>query len=115
MTPDEIMKGIQEKNRMLTIKNSEYAVLVEKRASAERDYQIALATTITKMKIDGQAATLIPNLAKGDRIVSDLKYKFDVAEGIERACLESIKDIRSAIDSYRSLLAWNKAELLRAE
>ena len=113
MTPQAIMDGMAEKNRMLTQKNDEYSGLVEKRAQAERDYNIQVATRTIMLKGESHPVTLIPTLVRGHRPTADLKYTFDVATGVERACLESIKDIRSQIDSYRSLLTWLRAELDR--
>ena len=43
------------------------------------------------------------------------KYDLDIADGVMKACMGSIRDIRTSIDTYRSLLAWLKAELLRSE
>ena len=114
MTPDNIMNGMQEKNRLLTAKTDEYIILSERAAQANRDYNTALAKKMLELRIDSQPTTLIPVLAKGDKAVSELKYQLDVAEGIVNACRESIKDIRSAIDSYRSILTWKRAEYERA-
>lgn len=111
MTPAEIMAGMAEKNRQLSMKNDEYVKLVEKRAQAERAYNMGAADKTMRLKADGNSITLISTLVKGDETVSRLKLDFDIALGIERACLESIKGIRSAIDTYRSLLAWLKAEM----
>ena len=111
MNPAEIMNGMAAKNRMLTQKNEEYLTLVEKRAQAERAYNIALAHKTIELKTEGNSITLINTLVKGDRVVADLKYTLDVAYGIEKACLESIKDIRTQVDTYRSLLTWLRAEL----
>ena len=110
MTPAEIFEGLIQKNRLLGQKNSEYLQLAEKRAEAERDYSISVAEYTLKYKED-YAATLIPKLVSGNKVVAGLKFKFDVALAIEKACLESIKDIRSAIDTYRSLLTWLRAEM----
>jgi hypothetical protein len=111
MTPGEIMQGMKEKNRLLSLKNDEYVELVEKRALLERAYNVSLAAATVKLKTDGHSITLIKTLANGDKVVSDYKFKLDVAHGVERACLESIKNLRGAIDTYRSLLAWLKAEM----
>lgn len=102
---------MSEKNRLLTSKNAEYLRLVEQRAEAERLYNIAAAEKTMNLKADGNSISLIDKLVKGDRHVAKLKLNLDIAQGIERACLESIKDIRASIDTYRSLLAWLKAEL----
>jgi hypothetical protein len=110
MTPQQIMDGMAEKNRMLSQKNDEYIELVEKRAQAERAYNIAVAEKTIILKSEGNSITLIGTLVKGDKIVAKLKYDFAVAEGIERSCLEVIKNLRSGIDTYRSLLTWLRAE-----
>ena len=114
MTPQEIMDGMANKNRQLTMKNAEYMELSEKMAQAKRDYAIAKANRTLELKAEGHSVTLIPTLVAGCRVVADYCYKADVAEGVYRACFESIKDIRSAIDSYRSLLTWMREELHRA-
>lgn len=110
MTPQQIIDGVSAKNAALTVKNQDYLDLSEKRAMAERDYNIAFAVAMLKYKETGQPATLIPALTKGDPYISKLKYNLDVAEGVLNACRESIKDLRTAIDTYRSLLTWLREE-----
>jgi len=111
MNPQGIMDGLQKKNRQLTMKNDELADLYVKQAEAERNYNIEYANKVTQLRIDGEAATLAKDLAKGDKVIADLFYKMRIAEGVLSACREKIKDLRSAIDTYRSLLSWLKAEL----
>ena len=111
MTPQEIMDGLQAKNRLLTQKNEEYITLVEKRAQAERKYNLAVACKTLDFKAEGNSISLIDKLVKGHKVVLDRKLNYDIAVGVERACLESIKDIREAIGSYRSLLTWLRAEM----
>jgi len=105
-----LMDGLYAKNILLQEKTEEYLKLTEKRADAERNYHIAAAKLILVLKDAGNSITLIRDLVKGDVKVAGLKYELDVAEGISRACTESMKDIRTAIDSYRSILSWKKAE-----
>lgn len=109
LSPAELMHGMSEKNRLLTQKNEEYIKLVEKRAQAELSYNKAYANAIAKRRIDGDPTTIIKELAKGD--VSHFSFDLAIADGVMKACLESIKDIRTAIDSYRSLLVWLRAEM----
>ncbi len=111
MTPSELMKGMQEKNRLLTAKNDDYIELSEKYAATKRDYNVAYAAKVTELKISGQPITIIKDLVKGDKIVAEMGYEMDIAEGVLKACRESMADIRAALDSYRSLLTWLRAEL----
>ena len=111
MNPQQIMDGMKEKNRMLSMKNDELAELSEKKAAAERDYKMAYAKEIINLKLGKESITLIPSIAKGDKMVAEMCYKADIAEGVYNACREKIKDLRVQIDSYRSLLTWMRAEL----
>ncbi len=115
MTPAEMMEGMKQKNIALTQKNDEYIELSEKRAKFERVYNIALSKELIKQKLDGQSVTLIEKIAKGVTMVADLKYALDVSEGVLKACLGSIKALVTAIDTYRSLLAWERAEYDRTQ
>ena len=109
MNPTEIMNVLQKKNRMLTDKNDEYIVLAEKRAEAERDYKVKYAQTLLTLK-GSHPATILREVVNGDKVVADLKFKADVAQAIEKACLESMKDIREAIGAARSILTWLREE-----
>lgn len=114
LTPNQIMTGMAEKNRQLSMKNTELGELSEKKAAAERDYNIAFAKEIMNLKLEDEKVTLIQNLAKGDKTVAELKYKADIADGVYRACTEKIRDIRTSIDTYRSILSFLKEELQRS-
>lgn len=105
---------MEAKNLLLQEKTEEYLRLTEKRAEAERNHHIAVAKKTLKLKDAGNSITLIRDLVKGNDKVAQLKYELDIAEGILRACTESMKDIRTAIDSYRSILSWKKAEFERS-
>ena len=109
--PQEIMDGLRAKNRQLTDKNDELSDLYQKLAEAEWQYNIAYAQKVTTLRMCGEPVTLAKDLAKGDKVIADLFYKMRIAEGVLNACREKIKDLRSAIDTYRSLLSWLKAEM----
>ena len=109
MTPAEIMRVLQSKSQLLTQKNDEYIKLSEKRAEAERDYKVKYAQSLLKYKGD-HPATILKEIVNGDNIVADLKFKFEVCAAVERACLESMRDIREAIGAARSILTWFREE-----
>jgi hypothetical protein len=111
ISPQEIMDGLAEKNRLLSHKNDEYATLVEERAGNEREYNIATARKTMELRGKGEPIGLVDKLVKGDNLCAQLKYEFEVSLGVEKACLQSIKNLRSAIDTYRSLLSWLKSEM----
>lgn len=111
MTPAQIFEGLTDKNRLLSEKNDEYKKLVESRSDFQYSYRVAKAKAVMAAREEGHSIGLIGELVRGDKNVAGLKRDYEIALGIERACLESIKDTRSAIDTYRSLLTWLRAEM----
>ncbi len=111
MTPQQIMDLMRKKNQELSSKNEDYIKLNEKMAKAEMEYNIAYAEKILHLKMDGEPVTTAKDLAKGDKVVAKLRYAFVGAEGAYNACRESIKDLRGALESARSILSWLKAEM----
>ena len=114
MTPAEIMKILENKNRMLTEKNDEYPTLTENRAQAEKDYKMMVREQILRHKSEGHPATLIPKLVDGHKIVAELKFQADVAEALVKANIESTRTLVNQIDTCRSLLSFLKAEMERS-
>lgn len=108
MTVSQIEQGIIQKNRLLDDKNQEYVNLVEKRAINERDWRVACYRVLLELSSD--PVTVRQDLVKGDKDVSRLKMQYEISLGIERACLESMKDLREKIAVYRSFLSYHKAQ-----
>jgi len=111
MTPQDIMAGMRKKNQELSHMNEKVSELAESHAQTERDYSIALAGKIIDLRSHGEPATLASTLAKGDKVVADLRMKMMIAEGVMNANREAIKNHRGALETYRSLLSWLKAEM----
>jgi len=105
------IKGIEHKNIALHEKAEEYLELAIKKADAENAYSIASAQEMARLDLAGTKTTLVPTLAKGTKTVADLKRDFDIAKGVLKACEISMENIRTAIDSYRSILSTKKTEL----
>ena len=119
MTPErkevqQLMDGIKEKNRLLTAKNDDIQTLVQTKAQAEHDYNIAVAKRTLDLKIGGEPVTTLKAIVSGDKTVAKLKMDYDVAEGVLRASYKSIDILMTNIDSYRTLLSFLKEELSRS-
>ena len=110
MTPNQIINGMRQKNTDLQAKTTELLDLAEKKAQTERAYLIARAETTLRLKGEGFQVTLIPSLVKGDKVVANLKYEADIAEAVWDSCKKQIYAINTAIDTYRSILSFNKEE-----
>ncbi|WP_427340630.1 hypothetical protein [Caloranaerobacter sp. DY30410] len=91
-------------------KNKELKELAVKKAEAEQAYRIALAKKMLELKTEGMSVSLINDLARGDKIVAELKMQRDISESLYDACREKIKDLRVEIDIMRSMLTWEREE-----
>jgi len=110
LTPGIIIENMVEIITELSEKNDEYVNLSKDRAGIERDYNLAVAKKTLELKNLGYPIGIIKEVVKGEK-VAELKFSLDVAVTVENACLQAIKDLRSACDVYRSILAWKKAEM----
>ena len=111
MTPSEIIKGLEKKNRALTAKNDESEGIIEARAQAEKDYNMANSEKTIEAALAGEKVTLIKTIVDGNPSVARLKMEFEIKKGVEKAHWKSIDILISQIDTYRSLLSWLKAEM----
>jgi hypothetical protein len=110
MNPGQRMKMLDDKKRMLMDKNDEYKELIEKRATAEYEYNVAFATKLTELRMNDTPVTIAEKLTKGHKTVAKLKLTLEIQLGVERACLESMKDIREGLGADRSILTWLREE-----
>jgi predicted Zn-dependent protease len=76
-------------------------------AFAERAYRQALAVRITTLRSEGTAATLTADLARGDRLVADLRYKRDVAEGVVEAAKQSGWRLQANRRDMQEFVRWS--------
>ena len=54
----------------------------ESYARCEAAYRVELAKETLRLRVDGMAATLIPDLAKGNERISELRLERDIAKGL---------------------------------
>ena len=107
----ELEKEILKKDSWMFSKLAEQKSLIKRAAETEETYRIALASMILTLKSQGHPATLILDLAKGDRNIAKLKLERDIAEGIADACRQSIFAIQASISGLQSLISTRKAEM----
>jgi len=108
--PPEIIRAIQDDLRLLELKTKEFESLITNKAEAEMVYSVELGKQILLNKSE-HPATLLIKIVSGMHRVSQLKFKLDVADGVMRACNESIRNLRTSIDAGRSILSQKKEEM----
>lgn len=94
--------------------NLQLKTLALKKDNTENLYRIALRKEILKLKLEGQPATLINDLAKGEQTVAKLRLERDIAKDSYYVCLNALDNLKIEIEVLRSQLAFMKAELLNS-
>lgn len=110
MTPGDIIQKLNTCILAIQKGNVELKSLGLKKAKAEREYKIALQKEMLKLKTDGYKVTIIPDMARGNEIVANLRFNRDVAESTYYCCRDGIKYLETEIDILRSQLTWLRAE-----
>lgn len=87
---EELQKDLR---KSLTLAKNEGRKL----AQAERDYKVANAKLIAKLKAEGERATLILEICKGDPEVAKLRFERDMARVMYKVSLEAINIFKQEI------------------
>lgn len=80
-------------------------------AEAEQIYRVKLAAKILELREGGHPATLIGDLARGDREVASLKFERDCAEVVYDNAKEAVNVYKRQIDVLREQIdrEWKNA------
>ena len=90
----EQMQLIEKAKDNMELANMAYKDHSQQYAEFERDYRVALAKKILKLKAEGFAAGLTNDLAKGDENVAELKMKRDIEQGLMQSAQSAIYNFR---------------------
>lgn len=112
--PEEIERGMIKNNINLQHAIEELPELINNRAQAEREYEIALSHKILELKTEGLPITVIPKVAAGDKVVSDLKFQLNLATELIKIQYAKLKSYETAINSYQSMHALRRIEYQKA-
>ncbi len=74
------------------------------KAEAERDYRLALAQEILKLRAENVPVTIIENLAKGN--VSELLFQRDLADGQFQAGIKAADAIKVQVSALQTILKY---------
>lgn len=80
--------------------------------NARRAYQTALAQRILALRAEAMPATLCADLARGETLVADLRFRRDVAEGVMEAAKSAVWRHTADRRELEQLVDWSmKREL----
>ena len=84
------------------------------KAIAEREYRMALAKKEIELRGRGNnyPANLVYDMARGDKVVVELRHKKQVLEIEYEVCKDRLRNERAGIEALRSMLAFDRASYL---
>ena len=104
-------KELLEKNKWLFVKLKEQRELIVNAGSSERNYRIALSKKMLELRTEGMQVTILSDIARGDKIIAELKLNRDIDKGVALACKNGIDAIQSSMSSLQTLISRHKAEM----
>lgn len=99
-----INKELLDSSERLKNASNELFKLAREKAEAERDYRRALHHAIMELKIAGERATLIPDLARGQ--VAEIKFTRDLSDARFTAGREALDAIKTQVSSLQTILKY---------
>ncbi len=108
----DLWAQIEDRQRLAELGLRELGPRARTYAEAEKAYRIALADRILQLKAEGMPATLLGDLARGDREVARLKVARDCAEALYKAADHAINVYKLEARLLDNQLAreWGQAE-----
>lgn len=102
---------VWRRSEMLEKALSEFSKRGRAYAEAEQSYRVALAQKMLVLRDQGFPATLIGDLARGDKEVARLKLDRDCSEAVYDSAREAINVYKKQIDVLREQIEreWNNA------
>lgn len=67
------------------------------KAEAEKNYRVALAAEILRLRGEGYPVTITPDLARGNQEVAHLRFERDCADTMYQSVLEAINSLKLSI------------------
>ena len=102
---------VWRRSEMLEVALKECKTRGQAAAEAEKAYRIALAEKILLLREGGLPATLIGDVARGDKIVSGLKFERDCSQVVYDNAKEAVLVYKKQIDLLREQIEreWKNA------
>ena len=103
---------VWRRSEMLEVALKESGKRGKAAAESERAYRVALAAKILELREKSFPATLIPDLARGDKEVAKLKFERDCAEVVYENAQEALLVYRKQIEVLRDQIdrEWKNAQ-----
>lgn len=102
---------VWRRSEMLEVALKECKTRGRAAAEAEQTYRVALAEKILLLRENGLPATLIGDVARGDKDVAQLKFERDCSQVVYENAQEAVNVYKKQIDVLREQIEreWSRA------
>lgn len=114
MNPQKVMEALLKAQCDLTKLNDNYKNFGIQKEKAERTYRMELRKKLIQLRAEKTPSSMVQDLAKGDERISQLRLERGLAENNYFTCKEAMNNKRSEIESLRSILTWQRVELVNS-
>lgn len=90
----EIIKLMREVNERLSNSIRELHKQAKEQSRTEKEYKVALAYKILKLRSENVPVTIINDLARGDEHIAELRFQRDVARSLYETAKEGMRSLR---------------------
>ncbi|KIL06877.1 hypothetical protein FDC58_12545 [Clostridium botulinum] len=111
MNPQEIMDTIRKAQEELSNLNAKLFKYGREKEYTEQQYRIELSKKLLELRLEKCTTTIINDVARGDKRISDLRLRRGLAENKYSVCQEALRNKRLELECLRSLLTWQRVEL----
>lgn len=87
----------------------DFSESVESYSRSERAYRVELAKEMLRLRVDGMAATLVPDLARGNERIATLKHERDLCKGLLDASTHALWRHTSDRKDLHRFIDWSMA------
>lgn len=116
MIPAELQQKLEEKLNELATANEQYKDLYLDYIYKQNEYKKEYSKKYLEIKANSDTKMTINELdAKTTIETANLKLNSDIAEAVFKAHREAMSTLKIEIDTLRTLLSYQKAELERTE
>lgn len=90
----DILLELNEKKKLLDKALNEYRNRARDYANAYKNYRVAVAKELIRLRDEGMPATIAYDVARGNESIAELKRVEIVTEGLYKSCQEAINSYK---------------------
>jgi len=110
-TLPELKEATWRTIKAIAMSGQDYTRLLQEEAEAEKTYNEQLGIRILELQSEGKPATTLEAVAKSDKFIVALKFRWSVAKAVIKAADRTYDINRHVLSGYERLISMENTEL----